>query len=135
MTTNRKILATGALTLLIAFVVSLTPWYRAYMHYDHRWTCAKLRKVIELRYPDAVQEMAAQYAPDAPETVEAALRRANDTIDYTFTESDIDGVLYEASGACRDGGVFLIRISDNGYISVRCSLEEHDIDYTQIPEY
>lgn len=135
LSTNRKILGVGAAVLLIAFVVSVTPWYRAYIANDHRWTCAKLRKSIEWNYAYLLDTAADQYTAGSQEAVAAALHRANSRDEYVLAGSAQDGVAYEITGACREGGTFLVYIDDAGYLSVRCSLSEHDIDYTQLPEF
>lgn len=135
MITNRKIIATGALVLLIAFIVSLTPQYDSYMANDHRWTCAKLRKVIEWNYDDVIGRDADQYPAESLEAVQEVLRGMDISDDYELTESVRDGVLCEITGACREGGTFLVSFDDAGYIAVRCSLPEHDVDYTLLPEF
>lgn len=135
--TNRKIMAVGIGVLLMAFVVSLTPWYDAYIAHDNRWTCAKLRKSIEWNYSGLLEENLTTYAPGSEELVQQAQKQTYRTIDVEIVpESSDDGYYhYVIRGLCRDGGTIHATVDDSGWIHVTCDLQDHDIDYTELPEY
>lgn len=138
LSTNRKILAAGALILLIAFLVSLTPWYDAYMAHDHRWTCAKLRKSIQWNYEYVLDADLTTYAPGTGELLEQALVRAYDAqrVDPVEESGEEPAYHYYAiPGLCREGGTMHVIMNDAGWIEVNCDYPDHDIDYTELPEY
>lgn len=126
---NRKIVAAGIGVLLIAFVVSLTPWYRAYIDYDHQWTCAKYRKVLEEHYAELVQR--STYTIGSLELLEDAIGMGNKRVEYTI-DAIPDAAVYAAyllDGICLDGGGFTVTMDDAGGIAVRCNHPGHDADY------
>lgn len=136
LSTNRKIVIAGAAILLIAYLISLTPWYHAYMARDHRWTCAKLRKAIEWNYDGTLQDAADGTYAGSQEATLDALRRTNSRIDYDLVAAadKAAGVRYEMDGICRDGGTFLFVFDESGNLSVRCSASGHNVDYTELTE-
>lgn len=133
--TNRKILAAGVSILITAFIVGLTPWYKAYCTYDHLWTCAKLRASIEYNYSHLIEDSSAQDAAGSRETIERAVQNACDNSELSLIDVSSDsGYCYAVDGYCREGGQFLIAVDDNNNIRVDCSFEEHDIVYTDLSE-
>lgn len=132
---NRRILATGALTLVLAFLVSLTPWYDAYCAYDARWTCARLRKSIQWNYEWVLEADLTTYAPGTEDLLRQAQRRAYDaqTVDPIPEEGENPAYHYYAiPGLCRDGGTIHVVMDDAGWIQVTCDESNHDVDYTEI---
>lgn len=130
---NRKILAAGGFLLAAAFVISLTPWYRAYCADDHRWTCAKVRKGIEWSYEQQIesgesgsnglltQVLGARYEADEYTVIPASSATPADK------ESPVGTII---TGLCREGGSFHIHENGDGTITVTCDLSNHDVDYS-----
>lgn len=131
--TNRKIVAAGTVVLLLAFLISLTPWYHAYMTYDYKWTCAKFRKNIQWNYEAILSDAASPDAADAESALADAVKSTNRGTEYELEQ--IDAQIWHISGICRDGGTFVVTIGGESRITVDCDHAGHDKDYTQLPEY
>lgn len=134
--TNCKILSAGAVLLAAAFLISLTPWYRAYIAHDHRWTCAKLRKVIEWNYGERLREKAGDQSVDARALLEQVVRDSYSAKEIAVIEEKTGTeTIYLMDGLCRDGGTFRAEMNVDGNVYVRCDHEGHDVDYTALPEF
>lgn len=134
MSTNRKILAAGVVTLAVAFVISLTPAYHAYLAADHRWTCAKIRKTLEWDYGHALEAgesgsigLLTQMLESRFETDEFTVIPASSVT--PATNESPEGTII--TGLCRDGGSYHVSVKGDGYITVTCDMENHDVDYTE----
>lgn len=129
---NRKICAAGAAILAVAFVFSLSPWYRAYCADDHRWTCAKVRKVLQWDYAHRIEDGESGSVGLLVEVLE--LRHAADefTVVPASSVTPADAENPEGTiitGLCKDGGAFLIHEDADGMITVTCDVPGHDVDY------
>lgn len=124
----------GGVVLAVTFVVSITPWYHAYMDRDAQWTCAKLRKSIEWNYAALQSDGVTQYIAGSLDALEASLQRTNRSLDYAVEqiEDETDGTHFAIPGLCRDGGTFQVYLED-GSIRVLCDARNHDVDYMDLP--
>lgn len=137
LSSNRKILVTGAFILIAIFVISLTPWYEAYCAHDHRWTCSKIRKSFEWNYHDLVADAASDYSYGQMDTLEAVIHKTYSAQEITLVPEDGESGYsrYAIEGLCRSGGTIHIAMNDTGEIRVTCDAPNHDVDYTEIEEY
>lgn len=130
---KRTIAFVGAGILVAALVVSLTPWYKAYCADDHRWTCAKIRAIVDWDYGNALDAGESGSIGLLTKVLDAHFEADEYTLIPASSVTPADEESPEGAilvGLCKDGGTLHISVRENGCVTLTCDVEGHDIGYS-----